>query len=159
VTGADLRDHLVYLLNGGGAHLTFDQAYADLPAHLRSAKPPGLPYTPWRLLEHMRICQLDILDYCRNSKYVELSFPVDYWPAGDGPEREEDWEQCITEYRRDLRALVDLVKDPATNLLAEIPWGDGQTVLREALLVADHNAYHLGQMVAVRTLLGVEPDE
>lgn len=152
---AGLRDHLVYLLDGGGAHLTFDQAFADLPAHLRSAKPPGLSYTPWRLLEHLRIAQADILDFCRNSHYAALPFPDGYWPDGDGPATPEDWERSLEAFRRDLQAMAALVRDPSTDLFTRIPWGDGQTILREALLVADHNSYHLGQMVVVRTLLGV----
>ena len=155
----NLREHLVYLLNGCGAHLTFDHAFADIPVDLRGAKPNGLTYTPWRLLEHLRICQRDILDFCRNPNYVELPFPEGYWPEGDGPESEEAWSESMNAFRDDLRAMVDLVNDPATDLFAKIPWGSGQTILREALLIADHNSYHLGQMVAVRTLLGAEPEE
>src|SRR5258708_3842432 len=90
-----LRDHLVYLLNGGGAHLSFEQAFADFPEHLRSVKPPGLSYTPWRLLEHLRICQRDILDFSTDSNYVELSWPEGYWPFGDGPQDEESWDKSM----------------------------------------------------------------
>jgi hypothetical protein len=154
-----LQQHIIYLLNGGGAHLKFDQAFADIPANLRGVKPKGLTYTPWRLLEHLRICQHDILDFCRNPSYVELPFPEGYWPAGDGPAGEEAWGSSMDAFRNDLRAMVDLVSDPATDLYAKIPWGSDQTILREALLIADHNSYHLGQMVAVRTLLGLETEE
>jgi hypothetical protein len=154
-----VRNHLEYLLKGGGAHMGFDQVVANLPARLQSQKPPGLPYTPWRLLEHLRIAQRDILDFCRNPHYVELPFPEGYWPAGDGPQPGESWDRSIEEFRQDLAAMIALVSDPATELLAPIPWGSGQTLLREALLVADHNAYHIGEMVVVRRLLGSEPDE
>jgi hypothetical protein len=154
-----LRDHLIYLLRGGGAHLDFDAAIADLPPNLRGGKLPGLPHTPWRLLEHMRICQWDILEFSRNPKYVELKFPDDYWPTGDAPPDDAAWDRSIESFRANLKAMQDLVADPATDLFAPIPHGDGQTVLREALLVADHNAYHLGQLVTVRRLLGAWPED
>ena len=139
---AALRDHLVYLLEGGGAHLNFEQAFADLPEHLRSTKPQGLPYTPWRLLEHLRICQRDIFDYSTNPNYVELDWPEAYWPKGNGPEGDESWEKSMEGFRTDLKSMVDLVRNPEIDLFAPIPWGDGQTILREALLVADHNSNH-----------------
>ena len=154
-----LRDHVLYLLRGGGAHLHFDAAVADLPTKLRGAKPAGLPHTPWRLLEHMRICQWDILEFSRNPKYVEPKFPDDYWPKGDAPPDDAAWDRSIASFRADLKAMQDLVADPATDLFAPIPHGDGQTILREALLVADHNAYHLGQLVTVRRLLGAWPED
>jgi hypothetical protein len=143
-TTAALREHLLYLLRGGGAHLDFEKAVANLPAHLRGAKPPGQPHTPWRLLEHLRICQWDILEFSRNPRHVSPSFPDGYWPKGDTPPDDGAW---------------DLVADPATDLFVRIPHGEGQTVLREALLVADHNAYHLGHLVIVRRLLGAWPDD
>lgn len=148
-----LRDHLLYLLGGGGAHLNFDKAVADLPAELRGTKPAGLPHTPWRLVEHMHIAQWDILEFCRNPRHVSPSFPEGYWPQGDGPPDAGAWDHTLMAFRADLRAMQDLVADPAGDLLAPIPHGDGQTLLREALLVADHNAYHLGQLVVVRRLL------
>jgi len=154
-----LRDHLLYLLRGGSAHLHFDAAVADLPPRLRGVKPAGLPHTPWRLLEHMRICQWDILEFSRNPKYLEPKFPDDYWPKGDAPPDDAAWDRSVESFRADLKAMQDLVADPATDLFAPIPHGDGQTVLREALLVADHNAYHLGQLVTVRRLLGAWPEE
>ena len=94
-----LRDHVVYLLNGGGAHLNFEQAFGDLPEHLRNVKPPGLTYTPWRLLEDLRICQWDILDFCTNPEYKELDWPAEYWHKGDGPQEGESWEQSMEEFR------------------------------------------------------------
>jgi hypothetical protein len=155
----NMRDHVVYLLNGGGAHLNFERAFADLPVPLRGAKPEGLPYTPWRLLEHLRICQRDILEFSTNPNYEELPFPEGYWPEGDAPPDELAWQSSMESIRTDQKAMVELVRNTATDLFAKIPWGDGQTILREALLIADHNSYHLGQMVIVRTLLGVEPEE
>ena len=131
-----LRDHLVYLLNGGGAHLSFEQAFGDLPAELRSAKPPGLSYTPWRLLEHMRIAQWDILEFSRTVDHKSPPWPDAYWPEGDGPESEGQWHSSMAAFARDLRAMTELIENPATDLFAPISWADGQTILREALLLA-----------------------
>jgi len=153
-----LREHLLYLLRGGGAHLDFDAAVADLPAGLRGAKPPGVPHTPWRLLEHLRIAQWDILEFCRNPKHVSPHFPDGYWPRGDAPPDEGAWDRSAAAFRADLKAMQDLVADPTTDLFAPIPHGEGQTILREALLVADHLAYHLGQLVVVRRALGAWPE-
>ena len=153
-----VREHVLYLLRGGGAHLNFDQAIADLPRDLRGAKVEGVSHTPWRLLEHMRICQWDILEFSRNAKHASPDFPAGYWPESDEPPDEESWEKSINAFRVDLQAMVDLVADPNTDLYAPIPHGDGQTVLREALLVADHNAYHLGQLVFLRRCLGAWQD-
>src|SRR5215831_19615811 len=144
-----LREHLLYLLRGGGAHLHFDAAVADLPANLRGARPPGVPHTPWRLLEHMRIAQWDILEFSRNPRHVSPSWPAGYWPAGDAPPDDAAWDKSVAQFRADLQAMKDLVANPSTELYARIPHGEGQTILREALLVADHNAYHLGQLVLV----------
>jgi hypothetical protein len=149
-----LREHLLYLLNGGGAHLHFDKTIADLPVALRGAKPPGIPHSPWRLLEHLRIAQWDILEFSRNPHHVSPSFPAGYWPEGDAPPDNDAWERSVAAFRGDLQALCDLVADEATDLFTPIPHGEGQTILREALLVADHNAYHLGQLVLVRRALG-----
>ncbi len=151
-----LGNHLVYLLEGGGAHLNFEQAFADIPKHLRGAKPHGVSYTPWRLLEHLRICQCDILEFSRNPSHVSPPWPEGYWPDGDSPPDESAWERSMDSFRSDLMDMVNFVRDPTVDLYARIPWGDGQTILREILLVADHNSYHLGQMVVVRALLGEE---
>lgn len=158
-TDKALREHLVWLLREGNAHLSFDQAIADVPRELRGAKPPGSPHTPWRLLEHLRICQGDILEFSRNAQHVSPAFPAGYWPDGDAPPDDETWEISIAAFRADLKAMQELVADPASDLFTPIPHGDGQTILREALLVADHNAYHLGQLVAVRRALGCWPAE
>lgn len=149
-----MREQLVELLGGGGAHLTFDDAVADLPAKLRGGKPAGQPHTPWRLVEHMRIAQRDILEFSRNGKHVSPKWPEGYWPEGDGPPSGKAWDETLKHFREDLAAMQDLVADPKTDLLAKIPHGQGQTIFREAMLVADHNAYHLGQLVIVRRLLG-----
>ena len=148
-----LRDHLLYLLRGGGAHLSFEKAVADLPAQLRGARAPGVPHTPWQLLEHMRICQWDILDFSTNPNYREMAFE-DYWPKSAAPPNGAAWEKSLRAFQADLKAMEKLVANPKTDLFARIPWGSGQTILREALLIADHNAYHLGQLVLVRRLLG-----
>jgi hypothetical protein len=157
-TDKSLREHLVYLLRGGGAHLHFDAAVADLPPELRGTRVAGVPHTPWRLLEHLRIAQWDILEFSRNPKHVSPPFPEGYWPEGDAPPDPAVWDRTVAAFRADLQAMQDLVADPTTDLFARIPQGEGQTVLREALLVADHNAYHLGQLVLLRRCLGAWPE-
>ncbi len=154
-----LREHLLELLGGGHAHLDFEKAVAGLPVKLRGARPPGLPHTPWRLLEHMRIAQWDIFRFSLDPEHVSPEFPDGYWPAGDGPPRSDAWEKSVAAFRADLQAMKDLVSNPETDLFKPIPHGQGQTILREVLLVADHNAYHLGQLVTVRRLLGAWDEE
>ena len=154
-----LREHLRELLGGGHAHLDFERAIADLPAELRGARPPGLPHTPWRLVEHMRIAQWDILRFSVDPEHVSPEFPAGYWPSGDVPPDAGAWDRSVAAFRADLKAVIDLVADPAVDLFAPIPHGQGQTILREALLVADHNAYHLGQLVTVRRLIGAWHEE
>jgi hypothetical protein len=149
-----LREHLDYLLGGGGAHLSFDRAVAGLPPELRGVKPAGAPHTAWRLVEHLRIAQRDILEFSRNPKHVSPDWPDGYWPPSDAPPDGASWDRSLTAFRADLAAMRALVADPNTNLFARIAHGDGQTILREALLVADHNAYHLGQLVLLRRILG-----
>lgn len=149
---AALRDHVVKLLEGGHAHATFEAAIKGLPASLRGRAPKALPYSPWQLLEHMRIAQWDILEFSRDREHQSPAWPDGYWPRQTKPD-ESAWRKSVNQFRRDLKAMEALVADPATDLFARIPWGDGQTVLREALLVADHNAYHLGELVVVRRLL------
>jgi hypothetical protein len=152
-----LREHVLFHLKGGDAHLHFDKAVSDIPPELRGRTVPGVPHSPWRLLEHMRICQWDILEFSRNPKHVSPKFPEGYWPvaaATDAPPDDRAWDRAVEAFRTDLAAMCDLVANPTTDLFARIPQGDGQTILREALLVADHNSYHLGQLVVVRRLLG-----
>ncbi len=153
-TEKDLRAHLLYLLRGGGAHLDIEKALAAWPAELHGIKPAEAPHTPWQLLEHLRIAQWDILDFCRNSNYQTLEFPEGYWPQTEAPPDSAAWEKSVKSFHAELKAMQDLVANPTTDLFARIPHGEGQTILREALLVADHNSYHLGQLVLLRRLLG-----
>ena len=149
-----LRQHLIYVLQGGGAHVKFEDVIADFPAKLRGEKAANLPHSAWMLLEHMRIAQWDILEFSRDRKHKSPNWPEGHWPANADPPAAAQWNASIKRFRADLKAMQDLVKNPKTDLFAKIPWGDGQTILREALLVADHNAYHLGQIVDVRRALG-----
>jgi DinB superfamily len=154
-----LREHLDYLLEGGGAHVKFDEVTAGVPVKLRGQKPADIPHSLWMLLEHLRIAQWDILEFSRNPKYVSPKWPEGYWPKNEAPPKPDAWNASIKKFQQDLKAMRDLVKDPKIDLFAKIPWGDGHTILREALLVADHNAYHLGQMLDVRRLLGAWPEK
>ena len=149
-----LREHVVYLLQGGGAHAKFEDVVADFPEKLRGKKASELPYTAWMLLAHMRIAQWDILEFSHNTKHVSPEFPYGYWPKDQAPPTAKAWDESIKTFRKDLKQMESLVKDPKTDLYAAFKWGNGQTVLREALLLADHNAYHLGQLVTLRRLLG-----
>jgi hypothetical protein len=150
----ELREHVVYLLDGGGAHAKFDETIAGIPPNLRGQKPTGLPHSLWMLLEHLRIAQSDILEFTRNSKHASPKWPEGYWPVMEAPSNAAEWNASVKTFRQGLKAMEDLVKNPKTDLFARILWGDGQTILREALLLADHNAYHLGQMLDVRRVLG-----
>jgi hypothetical protein len=152
-----LRQHVVYLLSGGGAHAKFEDVVSGIPAKLRGRKPAGMPHSPWMLLEHLRLAQWDILEFSRSAKHVSPDFPEGYWPESEAPPSAAAWTASIRKFRDDLKAMENLVKNPKTDLFARIPWGDGQTILREALLIADHNAYHLGQLLDVRRLLGAWP--
>ena len=153
-TDSALRQQLRDLLLSGNAHLSFDKAVADLPVALHGVRPAGVPHTPWRLVEHLRIAQRDILEFSRSPGHRSPEFPAGYWPEGDAPPDDLAWERTLAAFRADRQAMVDLVMDPAVDLFAPIVGGDGQTVLAEALLVADHNAYHLGELVVVRRALG-----
>ena len=152
-----LRQHLLKQLSAENAHVPFDDIVAEWPAALRGAKPAGTAHTPWQLLEHLRIAQWDILDFCRNPNYRELEFPAGYWPATEAPPGESAWQESIKAFRADLEEMKKLVADPKTDLFTRIPHGEGQTYLREALLVASHNSYHLGQLVLLRRLQGAWP--
>jgi len=149
-----LRELVAKLLSWEDAHVSFDAAVANLPAALRGMKPAGLPYSPWQLLEHLRITQHDILDFCRNPAYRELTWPDDYWPPAAGPGSPTAWDDGVAQFQRDRAELQQLAKDPAIELEARIPHGSGQTYLRELLLAADHAAYHIGELIVVRRLLG-----
>ena len=152
---ASLRQHLIDLLSSERAHAGFEAAVRGLPPELRGRRPEGLAHTPWQLLEHLRIAQWDILEFCRRSDHTSPAWPGGYWPADEAPPRESAWEESLAAFRR---GMCDLVAAPGTDLLAPIPWGEPHhTVLHEALLVADHNAYHVGQLVSLRRLLGAWP--
>jgi hypothetical protein len=148
-----LRQHLLDLLKGGQAHATFEDATKNLPPKLRGTKPENFPHSPWMLVEHIRIAQWDILEFSRNPRHKSPKWPEGYWPKTAEPPSAEAWNESISQINRDAKAMQDLVKDPKTDLFAKIAWGDGQTILREALLLADHNAYHIAQLVDVCRLL------
>ncbi len=152
---ASLRQHLVELLNAGNAHVTMADAFADFSAEKRGAYANGLEHTAWHLLEHLRIAQWDILEFSHNPKHVSPDFPEGYWPKTPGPRNDAEWTKSVQSVASDLRAMIRLVTNPRTDLFVPLPWGDGQTVLREALVLADHNAYHVGQMVDLRRALGI----
>lgn len=150
-----LRAQLVKLLSSGEAHVDFDAAVKGVPPKLRGRCPKGLPYSLWQLLEHIRLAQWDILDFCRNPKYRHMKWPDDYWPKKPSPPNSRAWAKSVAAFRADRRAFERLISNPRRKLTAKIPHGTGQTYLREALLEADHAAYHIGEMIAVRRLLGI----
>jgi uncharacterized damage-inducible protein DinB len=153
-TDPGLRQHVINLLNGGNAHATFDDAVKNFPPELRGKKPKGAEYSAWQLLEHLRIAQWDILEFSRDPGHKSPDWPSGYWPAKPAAPDENAWDKSVRAFRRDLKALSEMVADESIDLFARIPHGDRQTVLREALLAADHNAYHIGQLVLLRRLLG-----
>jgi hypothetical protein len=150
-----LRKQLVELLQGGEAHVGISDALADFLAEKRGAYGNGLEHTAWQLLEHIRIAQWDILEFSRNPKHVSPDFPEGYWPKTPGPRDDAEWTKSIQSVASDLRAMIALVSNPHSDLQAAFRWGSGQTLLREALLLADHNAYHVGQIVDLRRALGI----
>ena len=149
-----VREQIIKLLQGGQAHLTLDDVLKNFPQNLRGVKPAGAPHSAWQLLEHLRIAQWDILEFSRNAKHVSPKWPEGYWPATDRSPTDAAWKKSISAIKRDLRAMQRLVENPRTDLYSKIPHGTGQNILREALLIADHNAYHIGQLLLVRRLLG-----
>jgi len=152
-----LRDQLARFIDFGEAHLTAQAALADLDPTLYGTRPPGLPHSPWELLEHIRITQHDILDFCLNPKYEEMTWPEDYWPKNASPPDEESWNRSVASFRRDCGGFRELAANARIDLFAKIPHGDGQTYLRELLLAQDHLSYHTGQLVLVRQALGAWP--
>jgi DinB superfamily len=151
-----LREHLLYLLGGGGAHVDFDGVVEDFPVEKVNQRIENLPYTAWAVLEHMRIAQWDILEFSRNADYVSPKWPEGYWPAETLSPGAAEWNNSIERFRADLNEMKALVASPETDLFTPIPHGEGQTILREALLVADHNAYHLGVLVTMKRILAEE---
>jgi hypothetical protein len=154
-----LRRHLVDLLTAENAHIGFDRAIAGLPEELRGARHPSAPHTPWQIVEHLRIAQWDILQFSIDPHHVSPEFPQGYWPEVGAPPDSKAWDRSIEAFQADREQMVALISDPETDLYATIPHGEGQTILREALLIADHNAYHLGQLIVIRRLLGAWEDD
>jgi uncharacterized damage-inducible protein DinB len=152
-----IRDQVAKLLDWGDAHVTFEKGVAGIAPRFRGVIPPGLEHSPWQLVEHLRIAQADILEFCRSAKYEEKKWPDDYWPKSAAPRTAAAWKASIAAFRRDRRALQQLAKDRTIDLFAQIPHGTGQTYVREILLIADHTAYHLGQLILVRRALGIWP--
>jgi hypothetical protein len=148
-----LRDHLLSLLRGGNAHLTFEDFVRDFPPELCDRDVEGVPYTAWQILEHMRIAQWDILEFSRSAAHQSPDFPKGYWPKPIERGNTELWTETIGKFQADLKEMEELVNDPATDLFAKIPHGNGQTILREALVLADHNAYHLGVLAVMSRIL------
>ncbi len=153
---APIRKELIALLNGGQAHVTFDDAIKDFPSDLRGAVPPKLPYSAWQLLEHLRIAQRDILDFSAppTGGYHSIPWPDGYWPKSPEPPSAHAWDATIAAIRKDQKLFEDLINKPTADLYKPFRWGDGQNLLREALLVADHNSHHLGELIVLRRLLG-----
>jgi hypothetical protein len=148
-----LREHLLYLLRGGGAHVDFEHVVADFPVEMVNRKVEHIPYTPWQVLEHMRIAQWDILEFSRNAAHVSPKWPEGYWPTDELKADAAAWQRSVEAFRADLKEMESLLEDSAIDLFAPIAHGDGQTILREALLVADHNAYHLGVLSTLKRIL------
>ncbi len=153
MTDRKLREFLAGMLDWQQAHASFDSAIAGLPAALRGKRPAGAPHSVWELVEHIRLAQRDILDFCVNPDYEEQNWPADYWPETPAPSSARAWNASIAGYHADLAELQRLVRDPEFDLWATVPWGKGQTHIREVVLVFDHAAYHVGQIVLVRRLL------
>jgi hypothetical protein len=148
-----LRQHLLDVLHGGNAHATFDDAVNDFPAELAGVRPEGSPHSAWELIEHIRIALEDILRFSRSADHKSPPWPRGYWPNAPEPGPGQ-WDDTVAAIRKDLGEFESMVRDPEQDLFRKLPWGEGQTLLREALLIADHNAYHVGQLVIVRRLLG-----
>ena len=149
-----VREHLLWLLEGGHAHAKFDDAVRGFPMDRIGVRPEGAPHSAWELLEHMRLAQEDILRFSQSAEHVSPKWPEGYWPPMPGPAKESHWARSVRAFRKDLAEFIAMVRDEKQDLYRAFPWGDGQTLMREALLIADHNAYHLGQLVLVRRLLG-----
>lgn len=152
-----LREQLIQLLRSRNAHMSLENAVADFPMEAINQRPPNVPYTPWHLLEHIRITQWDILEFIRNPKHISPAWPKGYWPEQDTEADPSDWDKTLRSYRADLDALEEMVRDPKTDLFTPIPHGDGQNILREILTVADHSAYHTGEFGILRQVMETWP--
>lgn len=155
VSDQNLREHLLWLLEGGAAHVHVENVINNFPAEFIGVKPPDFPHTAWQILEHMRIFQWDILEFCLKADHISPKFPQGYWPRTNTPRDAAQWDTTIAGFRNDLAALIGMAKNPNIDLFSPIPHGSGQTYLREILLVADHNSYHLGQLVTLRRMLNI----
>jgi uncharacterized damage-inducible protein DinB len=155
MNAAVLRDQLVQLLAGGNAHVTFQDAVANFPLEKINSRTALIPYSPWELVEHMRIAQYDIFDFIKNANYVERKWPDEYWPPKAQKASEEMWIKTIKDFRKDLQALKEIAKDPQTDFTSPLPHAPTYTILREVLLVADHNSYHVGQIISLRRALNI----
>jgi uncharacterized damage-inducible protein DinB len=156
-TDSAIRKQLAAVLAWKDAHVDFDAAVAGIPPEVRGTRPANLPQSPWEVVEHLRLTQHDILDFCLNPGYEEMTWPDDYWPSTPEPADESSWQESLAQYREDRARLQKMADDPTLDLTAKIPHGQGQTYLRELLLVADHAAYHVGELIVLRRLLGVWP--
>ena len=154
---ATLRRHLIAVLEGGNAHITLADALKDFPVERAGNRPEGSPHSAWELLEHLRIAQTDIVLFSHGKDYVELKWPDDYWPSSPAPKNEGEWAASVESVRKDLARFVEMLNDESRSLFEPFPWGDGQTLLREALLIADHNSYHLGQLMLLWRMMEAGP--
>ena len=148
-----IREHVLFALNGDGAHVDFETAMRDLPEALRDKRPPGAAHSLWEVIQHLRIAQWDILEYIRNSSHVSPEFPAGYWPAVNSQPSSDSWEESLEKFRADFAAIIAMVSDPTCDILAPLHGVSGQTIARKLLMLADHNAYHLGEFVALRRVL------
>jgi len=147
---------LIHMLNGGQAHVTFDVAISDIPPRYRGVRPQGLPYSIWQQMEHIRITQWDILEFCRNKNHKSPPWPEGYWPETTSP-KDAFWDQSLAKIKSDRKEFIGLLQDPSTDLFTPFPFGDGQNMIREALLIADHTSYHTGEIIVIRRILGIWP--
>jgi len=154
---AVIIDNLINLLNKGNAHITLDEALKDIPFELLGKKPRGLPYSLWQIAEHIRIAQDDILKFSKDSQYQSPKWPEEYWPKELHPATEEEWEKCVSQIKRDRKSFVELLKNSADQLFIPFEYGNGQTLLREALVLADHHSYHTGEIIILRRILNIWP--
>jgi hypothetical protein len=152
-TNQIMREQLLALLRGGHAHMTFDEAVAGFPLEYINRKPPNVPYTPWHLLEHLRICQWDILEFIRNPDHISPDWPAGVWPSPDAQADAAQWQQTIAAFRADLEALERLAQNPETDLFAPLPQGLPYTIFREIMVVANHNSYHIGEFAILRQVM------
>jgi hypothetical protein len=152
ITEQNLRKELVEYLENERTHIDFAKALRDLPEKLINKKPRGVPYTFWGLLEHVRIAQNDMVEFMQTAKYPKLKWPKGYWPSPKTKATKQMWKESLAAIATDIEALKDIVKDPATDLFAPIPWGQGQTIFREVIQIIDHASYHLGELVLMRRM-------